>query len=426
MPDRPGPGVRSLAARLVDAAFWLVVTALVVGVVLLNDWGSTAIDTKPQLYLNPDAVLASSLSAWQTIPALGQRSYESGLLLPGVVATVLQGVGLPAWLIMRAVRVALVLVGMVGAAWLARRVVGDNRWAPRAAAVVYVLHPYVLVAGATLPVLWPWALLPWALGCLILAIRSRTSWLSWTLAASVCTLGMAGQNAGSVVLLQMAVSVPIVAWWSARGSGTGWHRPLAVLAVLGGSVVALSAYWLLPGVLATGSGAAVVAQTEGGEAISAVSSWSEVVRGLGLWPLYGTDGTTPWVEPHIPLITVPVVVLAGFALLGAAWWAMATADRARLRLGVGLTACRCGGHGREPSVGRPTTPGQCLEGRPGAATRPGCAPDDEQGRRGPRGGCRAARRTRGRDGRTPATPHRADRRGRGRLQSCRCGPAACS
>ncbi len=82
----------------------------------------------------------------------------------------------------------------------------------------------------------------------------------------------------------------------------------------------------------------MVAQTESGEAISAVSSWSEVVRGLGLWPLYGTDGTTPWVEPHIALITVPLVILAGFALLATAWWATATADRMRLRLAIGLTA----------------------------------------------------------------------------------------
>ena len=313
--------------------------AVVVGVVVLTDLGSTAIDTKPQLYLNPDAVLASTLSAWQALPALGQRSYESGLLIPSAVATVLQGVGVPAWLIMRVVRVVLVLLGMAGAAWFARLVVGRaERWSPRTAALVYVLHPYVLVAGATLPVLWPWALLPWALGCVLLAVRSRSAWLPWTLAASMLILAMAGQNAGSVVILQLAVGVPVVAWWAARTTGTGWRRPLAVLAVLGGCAAALSAYWLLPGLLATGSGAAVVSQTESGEAISAVSSWSEVVRGLGLWPLYGTDGTTPWVEPHVALITSPLVVLSGFALLATAWWATASADRNRLRLAIGLTA----------------------------------------------------------------------------------------
>lgn len=322
-----------------DAAFWLVSTLLVVGVVMLTDLGRTAVDTKPQLYLNPDQVFAQSLSAWQALPALGQRSYESGLLVPASVASALQAVGLPAWLIMRVLRVILVLLGMAGAAWLARRVVGEGQgWAPRAAAVVYVLHPYVLVAGATLPVLWPWALLPWALGCVLLAVRSRHSWMPWTVAAALCTGAMAGQNAGSVVLLQMAVTVPVIAWWGARGSGTGWRRVLAVLAVLGSGVAALSAYWLVPGVLASGSGAAVVAQTESGESITAVSSWSEVVRGLGLWPLYGTDGTTAWVEPHVALITTPVVILAGFALLATVWWAISSAHRDRLRLAIGLIA----------------------------------------------------------------------------------------
>ena len=243
------------------------------------------------------------------------------------------------------------------------------------------------------------------------------SWLAWTVAAGVCTFGMAGQNAGSAVLLQMAVSVPVVLWWSARSSGKGWRRPLAVLGVLTGSVLALSAYWLLPAVLARGAGAAVVAQTESGEAISAVSSWSEVVRGLGLWPLYGTDGTTPWVEPHIPLITVPLVILAGFALLATAWWATATADRMRLRLAIGLTSVAAlvmvGSH----PVGRPTATGCGVAGRPGAGSRPRAAADDEQGRCSTRGRGRPALGPGCRHGSTSATTRLGDRDGRPRRRA---------
>lgn len=317
--------------------FWAVAVLLVVGVVVLTDAGTTAVDTKPQLYLNPDAVLRASLSAWQGVPALGQRSYESGLLLPALVATPLHAVGLPAWLVMRTVRVVLVLLGMAGAWWLARHLVGGS-WGPRVAAVVQGVHPYALVAGATLPVLWPSALLPWMLGCLVFAVRSRRSWPAWTGAAALAVWAMGGQNAGSVVLLQLAVTVPVVLWWAASTGAGGWRRPVAVVTTLGAAVLVLSASWLVPGLAATGSGAAVVAQTETGASISAVSSWSEVVRGLGLWPLYGTDGTTPWVQPHVALVTVPAVVVAGFALLAGSWWALARADRRPLRLALGLVA----------------------------------------------------------------------------------------
>ncbi len=201
VPDGPSAAAAVHAdASPREAVFWLVVAAGVVGVVVLTDVGRTAIDTKPQLYLNPDAVLASSLSAWQTIPALGQRSYESGLLLPSVVATALQAVGLPPWLIMRVLRVVLVLVGMTGAAWLARRRASPTEDPGRRAQPPSSTSSTPMSSSREPPCrsCGPGRSCPGRWGASSWPSDHGRSWLAWTVAAGVCTFGMAGQNAGSV------------------------------------------------------------------------------------------------------------------------------------------------------------------------------------------------------------------------------------
>jgi arabinofuranan 3-O-arabinosyltransferase len=325
--------------RAVRDPYWVVVLVLVAAIALVTDSGSVAVDTKPQLYLNPHAALRSAVSAWQTVPALGQRSYEVGMLLPALMTDTWHAVGVPGWLIMRVVRIALVMLGVAGAVQVGREALGDrkgaSRLAPRVGGLVYLLHPYVLVSGATLPVMWPWALLPWAAWAVMRGVRSgRTVW--WGLAAGLLVGAMGGQNAGSVVLIQLAVTLPVVAFVTAFNCGHRLQPAVVVLSVTGLVSLLLSAYWLLPSLAARSAGAAVVAQSESGDSISAVSSWSEVIRGLGLWTLYGRSATGPWVPAHVPLLTAPLVVAAGFGLVAAVWGALAVAPRALLRLPLTL------------------------------------------------------------------------------------------
>ncbi len=327
-----------LAAALREP-YWIVVLFLVVIITLATDTGSVAVDTKPQLYLNPDAAVRSALSAWQTVPALGQRSYEVGLLLPAALTDAWHTVGVPAWLIMRLVRIGLVLLGVAGAVQMGREVLGEesraSRLAARVGGLVYLLHPYVLVSGATLPVVWPWALLPWVAWAVMRGVRcGRTVW--WGLVAALLIGAMGGQNAGSVVVIQLAVALPVVAVVTAVQCGRGLRPAIVTLSVTGVFSVLLSAYWLLPSLAARSAGTAVVAQSESGASIAAVSSWSEAIRGLGLWTLYGRSSDGPWVPAHVALLTTPFVILAGFGLVAAVWGALAVAPRERLRLPVTL------------------------------------------------------------------------------------------
>ena len=76
----------------------------------------------------------------------------------------------------------------------------------------------------------------------------------------------------------------------------------------------LSAYWLVPSVAALGAGSHVTQFSESLEGIAAPSSYGEVVRGLGLWPLYGRDVDGPWQPGFASYLTNPVVIAASFAL----------------------------------------------------------------------------------------------------------------
>src|SRR4029453_13070436 len=91
-----------------------------------------------------------------------------------------------------------------------------------AAAVVYVANPYVVVAGATTPVLVPYALLPWLLLTLARAVRAPSSW-RWPAAFALVFFLMTGMNAG-VVALFMCLAVPCYLLYLRLTERTPWSR----------------------------------------------------------------------------------------------------------------------------------------------------------------------------------------------------------
>jgi arabinofuranan 3-O-arabinosyltransferase len=89
---------------------------------------------------------------------------------------------------------------------------------------------------------------------------------------------------------------------------------VAALARLAGLVLAVSCYWMIPAAFAFGTATGVVDNTETVEAISGVSSYSEVLRGLGMWTMYGTSPTTgPWQPGFAAYLDNPFVIMASFA-----------------------------------------------------------------------------------------------------------------
>jgi len=334
----------------VAVGLWLLLVLVTFG----SSAGSFAADNKPELYFAPWRTAAAYLSAWQENPQLGFPSFNVGLVPVAVAIGLIQSVGISPALSVRVLRFLLVVAGAWGAARLYRalRPVADTAEpgaeaaGPLVAGTTFVANPYVVVAGGTQAILLPWAVLPWQLLFLVRALRepvpgrgwrARAARWRWPAAFALAFAAASGMNAGVVPLLQL-VAVPVVALVIRRADGLPWRPVLAVLARCAVLVVALSAYWLVPSVLALHAGAVVVQNSETLDGIFGPSSAAEVLRGLGLWPLYGSGPDGAWVPQWTGYLDDPLVVLLSFALPALAGAAALLARGTARRLGLLLVA----------------------------------------------------------------------------------------
>jgi len=327
--------------RTVAFGLWTVLAA----VVLLNSAGSFAVDTKPELYFAPWRSAAAYLSAWQANPQLGLPSFNVGLAPVAVAVGLIQAVGVSPALSVRVLRLLLLVLGSWGAARLYCALRRDGRRGdpvgPVVAGAVFVANPYIVVAGATQAILLPWALLPWQLLCLVHAVRAgtRRGWPAWRWPAgfALAFAAMSGTNAGVVPLLQL-LAVPVVVAVLRATERIPWQAALRAVGRCAALTVAVSLYWVLPSLLALGAGATVVDNSETPEGIAGPSSAAEALRGLGLWPLYGSGGRGRWLPEFSAYLDSPVVLAASFALPVLAALGALVARGLPRRLGLALVA----------------------------------------------------------------------------------------
>lgn len=321
------PGAR-LASVPTETRVLALLTVVLVVVVFASDFGVLTPDTKPEIFLQPAQTAARFASAWLDTPNLGTSNYNTGVVPVAALFSLFELVGVPAWVVMRLWRIALLVCAAWGARLLVRELVtggvgGRGRrpaWqlgesgrsvAGVAAAVAYAANPYVVIGGGTTPTLLPYALLPWLVLCWLRGFRAP-SW-RWACAAALVLAGMSGLNAGVVPLLQLVVLVPVVL----HALVVEGHRfvPVAWLVLRTGLVYAvLSAYWVVPAVSALGVGTAIAEATESTAAINAVNSFPEVLRGLGMWTLYGASASGPFDPGRLSYVLGPVVVLLTFGV----------------------------------------------------------------------------------------------------------------
>jgi arabinofuranan 3-O-arabinosyltransferase len=247
----------------------------------------------------------------------------------------------------RLLRLGLYTGGAWGAARLYRRLSrlgaggdgpagGDHHLGALVAAVVYVANPYAVVGGSTLAILLPYALLPWQSLCLVRALEEPRSW-RWPAGFALAFAAMSGMNAGVVPLLQL-VSVPVIVAVVHRATGLSLRAavlPLARCAVL---ITLVSLYWIVPSLYALAEGQAVLDNSETLEGISGPSSFAEVLRGLGLWPMYGSGAGGPWMPGFAPYRAQWLVVLLSFGFTAVVALSVAATRGPVRRVAVGLIA----------------------------------------------------------------------------------------
>jgi arabinofuranan 3-O-arabinosyltransferase len=333
-PATPGRPPRRLP-DYAEPAVYVLLGALVLAVLLASDWGWVTPDTRPEVYLAPARTLLGALSAWRPDPYLGQPNFDTGTAPVALAVLVLRTLGASAWLAVRLWRALLLGVAAWGAVRLFHQVAGDaakgghsNPAGRITVALLYVANPYVVVAGATNPVLLPYALAPWLLLTLARALREPRSW-RWPAAFALAFFASGGTNAG-VVSLFMLLGVPCYLLYSVLVRQPRWGelvRPTLRCLVLAALV---SLYWLVPAALSASSGQSIAFNTEQPGDIGSVSSYSETLRLLGLWTLYGRAGDRLFLPGFAGYMTNPLVVLASFALpVAAVLGALLSRARAR-------------------------------------------------------------------------------------------------
>src|SRR5690606_21585925 len=113
---------------------------------------------------------------------------------------------------------------------------------------------------------------------------------------------MGGINAGAVPLMQLVVLIPLFAH-AILVEGHRFRTGMWLILRTGVVYAALSAYWVVPAVGAFDVANSVAEATESLEAINMANSFAEVLRGLGMWTLYGVGSTGPFDPNRITFLT---------------------------------------------------------------------------------------------------------------------------
>ena len=301
----------------------VLATFVLAAVVFLNGLGTFHTDIKPEIYIRPWTMLVHYISSWTSSPYLGSPNFNVGLAPVLLVLSGLRESGMSPEFVFKTFHFALLMLSAIGAARLVRALVPQaSPWLTLLAAVFFVANPYTITAGATLAIALPMAFLPWMLLCMLHALRRPSSW-AWPALLGITFFLMSGMNVAVVPLFSLLAFIPIIgALW--RDYALNVVKVAIVLMRSALFVVLLSLYWLVPALVALGTGSQIVEGSETLDGIAKVSSLPEVLRGLGLWPLYGSSSSGPWVPEHAIYLTGPLILVLSMlwptlGLLGLLW-----------------------------------------------------------------------------------------------------------
>ena len=279
---------------------------------LLTHPGQIAADTKAYLYLDPARLLSSARYMWNPNVGMGTVTHQNiGYLFPmGPWYWCFHVLGVPTWIAQRLWMGTLLFAAATGVRYLAR-LLGISEWGQLAAALTYMLTPYLVdYLARTSAILMPWAGLGWLVGFIVLAVR-KGGWRYPALFALVVAL-IGGVNATSVLLVGLAPALWLVL--AGLSKEAPWRR--VVLATLkAGALSAVVSLWWIAGLWAEGAyGINVLRYTETFPTVTLTSLASEALRGLGYWYFYGNDKIQPWTQSSSGYMSHSLGVLVSFAL----------------------------------------------------------------------------------------------------------------
>ena len=308
----------------------VALAALVYIPIGLSSRGVVGADTKTYLYLDPGRLLERAPTMWDPNVGLGTLTHQNiGYLFPiGPWYWAFDTLGAPDWFAQRMWLATILFAAGAGVLFLGRTLAWRGV-APIAAALLYMLSPYVLDYSARISViLLPWAALPWLVGLADRGLRAEGGRLArWKHPAlfALVVLTVGGVNATALVFAGLG---PVL-WFpfAVANREATWRHALATVARIGVLTVLVSLWWVAGLAVQAAFGIEILRFTETIEAVSVTSLSSEVLRGLGYWFFYGNDKLGPWIEPsvtytqNVPLIALTFLLpVLGLAAAAAVRW----------------------------------------------------------------------------------------------------------
>ncbi len=279
---------------------------------LYSEPGRISADTKAYLYLDPAHLLSTAASMWNSDQGFGMVTHQNiGYLFPmGPYYLLFHWLGVSAWIAQRFWMGSLLFLAALGVRRFLEEM-GIGRTAAWAAAIPYMLSPYILVnIDRTTAILMPWAGLGWMMLYAVRAAR-QGGWRYPARFAFVLAL-VGGVNATSVLLVGLAPATWLI-YAVLTGEITA-TRAATVAAKISGLGLLVSLWWI-GGLWAEGAyGINILNYTESITTVASTSTTSEVLRGLGYWYFYGSDHIQPWTMASGPYETNALVVAASFFL----------------------------------------------------------------------------------------------------------------
>ena len=280
---------------------------------LLTKPGMVGADTKTYLYLDPGRLLARAPYMWDPNIGLGTVTHQNiGYLWPmGPYYFVMQSLGLPDWVAQRIWLGSIILFAGLGMRFMLK----ELRWRSAGVTVAsfaYALSPYLINYGARISViLLPFAGLPWLIGLAARSLR-RSDWRTPALFALV-TLTVGGVNATSLLLVMVAPMLWFVYATFVEREVT-FVRALKTAGKITLLTVITSVWWMV-GLMTQGAhGIPILRYTETYETVANAALAPELLRGLGYWFFYGTDGLGAWTQASRAYIESPLLLALSFLL----------------------------------------------------------------------------------------------------------------
>ncbi len=281
---------------------------------LLTRTGRVAADTKSYLYLDPGRLLDRVGSLWDPNIGLGTVSHQSiGYLFPlgPFYWLTEQALGLPSWVAQRLWLGTLLFGAGLGMRYLLRTLDLRGPGVP-VAVLAFSLSPYALEFSSRLSVLLgPWAALPWLLAFMIRALRVGGWKYPALFALTVQLVGGVNATALLFALIGPAAWFPYAVWVRrdatlARAWGVVWRTSLLTI---------VTSLWWVAGLFIEGRyGMGILRFTESIEVVSATSTATEILRGLGYWFFYGGDQRGLWNDGMLDFSRIPWLIAVSFVI----------------------------------------------------------------------------------------------------------------